>query len=207
MYPIIVSGRNGISKKQRKKLGRYGLKWDGLECSGVVITQNAVQKIKYYCQSQHLKFKISNSLGNRSGDYRRIFFIYNKPQIMGKYYICAYCGRLRTKDRITVDHIYPIGKASKSLKYQERLRRRGIDNINEPRNLVGACKKCNGKKGAKGGLWILRAKIGKYKYLWYIRWLIRAVIIGLLIYWLLNNPEFWRIAIDLGGLIKKFLER
>lgn len=207
MYPVIVSGRKGISKKQRRKLAKYGLKWDGLNCSGVVITQRSVQKVKYYCQSQHLRFKISNALGNRSGDYRRIFFIYNKPQIFEKYYICAYCGRLKTKDKITVDHIYPIGKASKSLKYQAKLKRRGIENINDPNNLIGACRRCNSKKGAKVGIWILRAKIGKYKYLWYLRWIIRAVIIGFIIYFLVNCPEFRVIMSELGKYITKLLEK
>ena len=205
MYPIVVSGRNGISNRQRRKLGRMGLKWDGLACSGVVVTQRTVQKIKYYCQSQHLHFKISNPLGNRNSDYRRIFFIYNKPQMFGKYYICAYCGRLRTKDRLTVDHIYPIGKSSKSLKYQKKLQKKGIKNINDPKNLIGACKACNARKSAKTGFWIIRAKVGKSKYLWYLRWVLRFILILFLIYFVVNRPEFWVLLSQLRKFIESFL--
>ena len=192
-YPIVVSGRNGLTNKQKRKLRRMGLRWDGLSCSGVISTQWRANKIKRYCEDEHLKFKLSNSLGNRNSDCRRIFFKNVKPQVLGKYYICAYCGKLRTKDNITVDHIYPVKKSADSIKYQNKMRRRGIDNINDPKNLIAACRKCNLKKSSSTGVWIIKAKLGRYKYLWYLRWAIKTVIFGAviacIIYFVMHKPE------------------
>lgn len=196
MYPITISAKTEFTKRQKKNLRRFGLEWDGLNYIGYIPNENKVKKIKYYCQQHHLNFKLNNPLGNRSSDYRRVFFIYHEPQILGKYYICAYCGRLMNKDKMTVDHIYPIGKSSKSVKYQRMLEKKGIKNINDPKNLVAACKVCNQRKSAKGGLWIFRGKIGRYKLFWLIRWLIRLCLIILLCYYLffvlhIQNDEIW----------------
>lgn len=205
MYPITVSSQN-FTRRQQRFLKSQGFEWDGLNFVGYIQSERAVKKIKYYCQNHKLKFKINNSLGTRSSDYRRIFFIYNKPAIRNKY-ICAYCGRLLSKDKVTVDHLYPIGKAAKSVKYQKKLNRRGVKNINEPKNLVPACKRCNMHKSAKTGLWIIRGKIGRYKYIWYIRWVLRLVLFIFIIYWAYKQPvvreyveKLWQsILSSLGG--------
>ena len=190
MYPIVVSSRNDFTRKQKRRLKRYGLKWGGDSFYGLLDSDKKIQSIKYYCQAHKLKFKINNSLGNRSSDYRRIFFIYNKPQLFGKYYICAYCGKLLSKDRLTVDHLYPIGKASKSIKYQKKLSRRGVNNINDAKNLVGSCSRCNSRKGAKAGFWIIKGKLGKSKTLWYIRWLIRFSLVVAIFYYVFVIKQF-----------------
>ena len=205
MYPVTVSSQN-FTRRQQRFLKKQGFEWDGLNFVGYIPSERTVKKIKYYCQNHRLKFKINNSLGTRSGDYRRIFFIYNKPAIRDKY-ICAYCGRLLSKDKVTVDHLYPIGKASKSIKYQKKLNRRGMKNINEPKNLVPACKRCNMRKSAKTGLWIIRGKIGRYKYVWYIRWSLRLALFIFIIYWAYKQPvvreyveKLWQFIVSsLGG--------
>ncbi len=202
MYPITVSGQ--FTKRQKKFLKKYGFEWDGLQFIGYIPNERVVRKLKYYCQSRKLKFKINNSLGTRSGDYRRIFFIYNKPAI-GNKYICAYCGRVLSKEKVTVDHLYPIGKASKSLKYQKKLNRRGVKNINEPRNLVPACKRCNMRKGAKTGIWILRGKIGRYKYVWYFRWAFRLILFIFIVYWAYRQPIIREYLETIWKLIVSFL--
>ncbi len=184
MYPITISSRKEFTKRQQKKLKKMGLEWDGLHFCGYIPAQRQVNKIKYYCQQHHLNFKITNSLGNRSSDYRRIFFIYHKPQVMDKYYICAYCGKLMIKDKLTVDHLYPIGKSSKSVKYQAKLERRGIKNINDPKNLVAACKRCNSAKSAKTGMWILRGRLGRYKAYWILRRTVEMILVAVIVYYL-----------------------
>ncbi len=182
MYPVTVLSNNEFTKRQVKALRKFGLEWDGLDFCGYIPQKKTLLKVKYYCQQHHLKFKINNSLGNRSTDYRRIFLKTNKPQFMGKFYICAYCGRLMKESRMTVDHLYPIGRSSKSVKYQEMLESKGIKNINDPKNLVPACRVCNQRKSAKTGIWIIRGHLGRNKYIWYIRWFIRIVIFSALMY-------------------------
>ena len=190
MYPISVSGKR-ITKLQKKHLKKNGLEWDGLNYVGYINSDRAVNKLRNYCDRHKLRLKINNSLGTRSSDYRRIFFIYNKPMI-GEKYICAYCGRLLKKDKVTVDHLYPVGRASKNLKYQKKLERNGIKNINQPSNLVPACSKCNRMKSSKTGLWIIRGKIGRYKYLWYLRWGMRVTVVITVIFllWFYDGGKY-----------------
>ena len=92
----------------------------------------------------------------RSSNYRMVFFEENKPAFRNKYYQCAYCGRLLTKDTVTIDHLLPIQKVKRN---KDR---------NDPRNLVAACDTCNKKKGSKGGWWIALGLIGRYPVFWMI---------------------------------------
>lgn len=82
---------------------------------------------------------------------------------------CVYCGRRlypgnRGRDQLTVDHVIPVDAVNGSFrcaKYRERMRRAGIQTINDPRNLVPACPRCNRRKGTRfRRIWRLRAKIG-----------------------------------------------
>ena len=50
----------------------------------------------------------------RSSNYRMVFFEENKPAFRNKYYQCAYCGRLLTKDTVTIDHLLPIQKVKRN---------------------------------------------------------------------------------------------
>jgi HNH endonuclease. len=160
MYPVSVFSSGEFSRKSRKRLSGYGLIWDGVEFFGIV-GEKTLHKIKKYCSLHKYRFRIENNLGRRGSDYRRRYFIMNKP-VIGDKYICVYCGKLLTKDELTVDHIYPIGKASNSLKYQKKLSRKGIKNINDGKNLVSACAKCNALKSADTGLWILKSEDRTY---------------------------------------------
>ena len=109
-------------------------------------------------------------------DYRKTFFSNNPPVIHNNYF-CAYCGKLVNKENITVDHLYPIGAVKKDPKLQKKLKRKGIKDINDKKNLVPACRTCNKKKSANLGIWIIKGKIGKHQFLWIIRHLIRLIII------------------------------
>ena len=189
MYPINVSARTEITRKQKKTLKHYGLVWDGSEFNGLIKSERKIGKIKTYCKNEGLNFKISNSMGNRSANYRSKFFTHHKPQILGRYYICAYCGKLLSKGKVTVDHLYPIGKVSRSVKYQKKLKKQGIQNINSPNNLVAACARCNMKKDDKTGLWILRGRIGRHTGRWILKWLIEIIILALLIYLAIYRRE------------------
>lgn len=93
----------------------------------------------------------------RSNNYRKQFFASNKP-FFKKYYICSYCGRLLTINQVTVDHLIPIKKVKskkgffkkvETMIYRKLLKFLKIDNVNDHKNLVVACNRCNSKKGAR----------------------------------------------------------
>ncbi|MCR5148305.1 MAG: HNH endonuclease [Eubacterium sp.] len=190
MYPVTVFNPRKITKKEQKKLirelKRYDLEWDNIEFSGSV-SEKELRKLSAYCDEKGLRLKIGNALGRRRTDYRRKFFSWNSPDI-GSRYICVYCGRLLKKDKVVVDHLYPVGTASKSIEYQKKLKRHGIKNINDSRNLVASCNSCNRRKGTKSGIWIFLGRIGRHRGIWFLRYLLRAVIIAFGAY------SFWQLA-------------
>ncbi len=118
----------------------------------------------------------------RSTTYRYAFFKNNKPYIKDRYF-CSYCGRLCRKKDITIDHLYPINKAKYSRRLRRKLQRKGFKDINDVKNLVPACSKCNQYKSAKyGWLWIVKGEIGKIQWLWIPRHIIRTLMmIGVLV--------------------------
>lgn len=102
----------------------------------------------------------------RSTNYRSKFFSNEKKK---KKYHCAYCGRKLKEEDVEVDHLVPVIKAKNNWLVRFSLRLNGIKNINDPKNLVAACQKCNRKKSSKMGLWVIRGAIGRYKMFWFIR--------------------------------------
>ena len=50
----------------------------------------------------------------RSNDYRQQFFKANKPLFGKNIYQCAYCGKLKRKKNITVDHVIPVNKVNET---------------------------------------------------------------------------------------------
>lgn len=115
------------------------------------------------------------SFSDRSATYRKNFFAVNRPVKQNKYR-CVYCGMLFPKSKITVDHLYPVSQAKKSVLLRSYLRMRGYKNINDIKNLVPACEKCNKSKGKKGGIWIIRGTLGRHEKYWRIRKIIYAAL-------------------------------
>lgn len=108
----------------------------------------------------------------RDSHYRKEFLQTKKHE----WTICAYCGLPKRTKNITVDHIIPVDKVKKSQYAKWLLKIFHIDNVNDKKNLAGACRKCNSKKGTKMGLWVLRGFIGKSSVVWIVRWILRLVI-------------------------------
>lgn len=129
---------------------------------------------------------------DRSINYRQVFFQSNKP-ILGKYYFCAYCGRLLNKKNVTVDHLYPVSAAKKSFWIRTRLKSKGLKTINDKRNLVPACISCNKTKAAHMGLWIIKGRLGRYKGLWLLRHTFRLILIVVTIILLFESNTFGQI--------------
>lgn len=168
------------------RLRRFGLdREEGKKYRGT-IPERKLQQLKEYCWERHLKFYIDNEYGTRSRDYRARFFNSHRP-VFGRFYFCAYCGRLLTKKRVTVDHLYPVAKVSRDPDLQKKLKRQGILDLNSEKNLVAACYRCNQAKGAQMGSWIRKGKLGRHAWVWSLRWMLRIAVvaaIGLAVWYL-----------------------
>ena len=178
-YPVMVSVR-GKDPETREMLVRMGLSWDGIEYHGYV-TKGRMKKIRRFAEERDLIFRIENEMGRRRADYRRRYFSAHSPDI-GSRYICVYCGKWMRKEDTTVDHLYPVGQTARDLSLQKKLEKKGIRNVNDPRNLVASCHSCNARKGDSMGLWILKGRIGRHAALWALRYLLRAGILALALY-------------------------
>ena len=121
-------------KLQNKLENKYKLKLvniDGIYMyEGSVKSSWAVTSLKRLCRQNKVKFEINNDFGKRSTTYRTEYFKHNTP-IYKKFYRCVYCGRLLSRRKITVDHIYPVKKVNESTYYQDKLKRMGADSVND----------------------------------------------------------------------------
>lgn len=168
-------------RKSRRFLRKNGIYWDSrLTCFSGVVNPRRFRRVSEFCKTNGLRYKIINDFSERSANYRYEFFKNNKPKIFNRY-ICVYCGRLMTVKQTTVDHFYPIGAASKSLSLQKRLKRRGLENINDVKNLVPACERCNKRKSAKMGWWLVAGRLGQITWLWWFRYAIRIGLVTFLL--------------------------
>lgn len=177
--------RNDIYKFKKTLHKKYMLKYNSSQryLTGTVNSMCKFYSLKTYCVKNKLKFEIDNSFGVRSADYRKVFFSKNKP-ILNKWYICSYCGKLINKKYITVDHLYPVAEASSNYRLQKKLKRKGFVDVNDPRNLIAACLKCNQRKSSSMSFWIIKGKLGRIKVLWIFRWIIRLIIFCIVIRYL-----------------------
>lgn len=131
------------------------------------VSDRKLRKVEKYCKRENLRLDISSGFSERSGYYRRKFMSTHKPQL-GPFYICAYCGKLLTAKKVTVDHLYPVKEAARDPKIMRKLHRIGIYDVNDQRNLVCACERCNKRKAASMGVWIIKGKIGRHTLFWVV---------------------------------------
>lgn len=129
-------------------------------------------------------------MGNyqRSKNYR-YEFIKNNSGYLGDYnhYHCVYCGRKISKEEMQVDHVVSVYQAKHSILARLFLKINGINDVNDPKNLVSSCAKCNKKKGKYSNGWVISAIIGKNYKLWKMRKMFRfllLIIFIILIYFL-----------------------
>lgn len=167
MHVLIIEAKPEKIRKHKWKLWRLGFKKEEPgKYIGTATSEWRINRIRKYCKENKLKFRINNGYGKRSANYRKVFFDNFPPNASRNKWYCSYCGKKVKSHKLEVDHLYPIYQASKSLKLQQRMRRQGIPGVNVKENLVPSCSRCNGKKGAKMGLWILRGKIGRNAQFW-----------------------------------------
>lgn len=156
--------RNGSKSTYRQKnaLKRGGFIFDGKYwCKSTDLERECV-KWENFCRYRGLSFKAIGDNTERSNHYRSDFFAHHKP-MFGKMYACAYCGKRLYKNQVQVDHIIAVNLAKKDSSIRKRIQILGWDSINDYRNLCAACSSCNRKKSDKGGLWIIRGRLGKRK--------------------------------------------
>lgn len=149
------------------------------------------KKMKVDCHAYPRSYARSNSY--------RAPFLKKHPPVRGKYR-CWYCGR-RVK-KITVDHIYPVKAVQTNAKLQKKLKKKGITNVNDEKNLALACDHCNKKKGKKLGDYPWRASLGQHEWYWKIMHGVKLAlfVLGIVIILYSVNHNQSGISFDLGVL-------
>lgn len=108
-------------------------------------------------------------------------FFAKHPSPTGKYR-CAYCGKKKPKDKITIDHIFPVHCMEKYPAVRKRAALFGIHGSNDMKNLCTACMRCNQKKEAKMGIWILKGFLGKQPWYWPLRRILTVILVFFVLY-------------------------
>lgn len=106
---------------------------------------------------------------------RNEFFAKNKT-VSGRYR-CAYCGRKLAREKITIDHIFPVHCMEEYPAVRRRAALFGIRGSNDLKNLVPACSRCNLRKGTRMGWWIIKGFLGRTWWYWPVRKLLRLTVI------------------------------
>jgi len=180
----IRSGRNKVHKKRlyfwlkdykhvprQKNRDFYQKK----ECS--VMEKNRMLR---WCRRRGFVLEAVPTKYTRSRSYRAEYFREN-PSRAG-IYRCVYCGRKLPKEKITVDHIFPIHEMETSAAVRRRAALHGIKGSNDVKNLCAACRRCNLRKGTHMGRWIRKAFLGRMTWYWPVVKISRLAIVCLIVY-------------------------
>lgn len=125
-----------------------------------ILCEKDALELEKYAKRNGFKVRFYPKSMKRSHAYREQYFAAHQPDILGRYF-CTYCGKLIKPKDVQVDHMVSIALVQKNHWMQKY-----VSDINDSKNLVAACRRCNSKKGSKGGLWILRGIIGQYRIFW-----------------------------------------
>ena len=166
-YKIEIGNGKNNTYKYRTQLRKNGFKWDGIHWTKDSTYEQEILHWEDWCRLRGLKMKAVGESSNRSSDYRKVFFEKNPP-MFGSRYTCAYCGRKLKREQVQVDHIIPVEMAKRRSNIRKKIQAYGWESVNDPENLCAACSVCNSKKSSKGGLWVIRGRLGKRKSWQYI---------------------------------------
>ena len=160
MYHVEAKGRR-LTRRGERRLARMGFSYRPYPSGGggkwELSTPDAKEAARAKRTAARLGARVLlyTDAEARSADYRRKFLASHMPGPDGKW-ACAYCGRrIYTRD-MEVDHIIPVRLAQVSPRIRRLMKRWGYDGINDPKNLVPACRRCNRAKGMKAGWWMYR---------------------------------------------------
>lgn len=149
--------------EQKDALKRNGFKWEGRCWMKESMLELEVRHWEEWSRFRGLRMKAISEISERGSHYRAEFFAHN-PLMFGDKYVCAYCGRRLTKKQVQVDHIIPVEMAKRRADIRDKIHSYGWESINDPANLCAACSRCNKSKSCRGGLWIIRGRLGKQKW-------------------------------------------
>lgn len=102
---------------------------------------------------------MAKEIYERSENYRYEFLKKKHGiKLLGEqWFLCAYCGKPIRREDMQVDHVVSVDLAKKNRFYRFFVPKEGINSIH---NLTASCSKCNQRKSNRGGVWILKGKIG-----------------------------------------------
>ena len=104
-----------------------------------------------------------------------------------EYFRCVYCGRIMPRRSVTVDHVVPVSVTKRSPLTRWILQQKGYENVDDEKNLVPACYKCNYEKGTQHSRhWSMRAFLGKSETYWRLKKGLKFIavitLIGIIVY-------------------------
>ena len=79
-------------------------------------------------------------------------------------------------------HIFPVHCMEEYPAVRRRAALFGIHGSNDMKNLCTACMRCNQKKEAKMGIWILKGFIGKQPWYWPLRRILTVILVFFVLY-------------------------
>lgn len=189
IYSCIVEVKDGILHKTyryRDTLKKFGLsytekgyKWT-VEIPNDERGKRRKEEIKQFCKVHRLNFMWKSTEYARDTKYRKRFFEEREP-VVGKFYVCMYCGKLIKRDEVQVDHIIPVFRAETDWKVQMLIKNLGWKGVNDVKNLGASCGGCNRKKSSKMGWWLIRGILGKFFLFQCIRWGMRIAFLIVLL--------------------------
>lgn len=155
----------------KKKVNLYGTYYT------IDVTSQQRDKLLKKLKKEKIKHRWYDSRWERSSNYRVVFFSHNKPP-----YRCRYCHRKLSEGTTVVDHLIPVAKAKTSVHARNILALCGASDVNDYRNLVPSCWKCNRKKSDHMGTWVVRGFLGKYKLFWIVKRTVKIAAIAVIVY-------------------------
>lgn len=166
-YQMIADSGRKSTYTRRRQLAGSGYQYDSQKKKwSKPVSPEEIKDESHFLKRLGLRAVCKDLSNSRSADYRKKYFNSHNPDIFGRYYHCAYCGKILSKDRATIDHIIPVGKAISSGKVRRSMRRHGINNVNDTKNLTVACAQCNRRKAARTGYWVPLGFLGSSPWFW-----------------------------------------
>lgn len=138
-----------------KRTGKYAYHWEA------TLGADELREAAKLAKQDGFVLRATPIEYTRSSGYRKEFLAADPGP-----HRCRYCRRKLDDNTLTVDHLVSVGSAKQSWFARWMLRAAGAANVNDVKNLVPACGRCNRRKAAKGGLWILRGVLGRYRAYW-----------------------------------------
>ena len=198
-YEVFPTEKN-INKMRKVLVNNHGFKEKQNHIGSyfyLEISSMDAWMIRRLLKWRRYKFRSFDKRYERSGSYRKTFFDTHKGP-----HRCAYCGKHLRNDYIEVDHLVPVSKAKTSFGVRTWLHLCGITNVNDPKNLVASCMKCNRKKSDSMGMWVVKGAFGRSNLFWTIRDVMILACVVIILYVVCTN---YPVGENLKNLITKIV--